>query len=206
MFNHFRARRISLALAPGVVAVVALISIGGCSGGEEDEAAPVKPSKIERVEGMRYYVGGPQFMADPYGRNRLSGFSGQVTAPPSRGLVIGFKPIGENNFEYHTYLNGRIVQRSTGFTDDGGRLWFEERATYDSEGRVITRQSLKYDKEREVSISKLEYVDAESGETVKAVDAELPLRPVVDEEQEAFLSDPNPSSEEDVSDQTAPNQ
>ena len=204
MRNHRRALRV--ALTPGVVAVVALISIGGCSGGEEDKAAPVKPSKIERVEGMRYYVGGPQFTTDPYGRNRLSGFSGQVTAPPSRGLVIGFKPIGEKNFEYHTYLNGRIVQRSTGFTDDGGRLWFEERATYDSEGRVITRQSLKYDTGREVSISKLEYVDAESGETVKVVDSEIPLRPVVDDEQESFLKDPNPSADDNVSDQSAPSE
>jgi hypothetical protein len=204
MGHYAGANRVFRALS--VAAVAAAISIGGCSGGEEERAAPAKQSKIERVDGMRYYVGGPQFTTDPYGRNRLSGFSGQVTAPPSRGLVIGFKPIGEKNFEYHTYLNGRIVQRSTGFTDDGGRLWFEERATYDSEGRVITRQSLKYDKEREVSISKLEYVDAESGETVKVIDAEVSLRPVVDAEQEAFLSDPQPGSGEGVSDQTAPNQ
>ena len=191
-------------VALGVAAVAAAISIGGCSGGEDEKAAPARQSKIERVEGMRYYVGGPQFTTDPYGRNRLSGFSGEVTAPPSRGLVIGFKPIAENDFEYHTYLNGRIVQRSTGFTDDEGRLWFEERATYDAEGRVITRQSLAYDKEREVSISKLQYVDAESGETVKVVDTEIPLRPVVDEDVEAFLEDPNPSVADDVSDQEAP--
>ena len=49
-------------------------------------------------------------------------------------------------------------------------------------------------------------LDAESGETVKVVDSEIPLRPVVDDEQESFLKDPNPSADDNVSDQSAPSE
>ncbi|RMF25036.1 MAG: hypothetical protein D6760_01910 [Deltaproteobacteria bacterium] len=160
--------------------------IVGCSRGDSkkntaaEDSAPV----IEKIEGMRYYVGGPVMKADKYGRLRLGGFNGQVTTPSSRGLLIGYKPNDDGTFEYRTWVNGRPVQKSVGFRDEDGLLWFTKRETYDGQGRVIARQTLTYDNDREVMNSTYEQVDPETGKVLKSVSREVPYAPPSEKEDE----------------------
>ena len=160
------------------VLAAAIFGLGACSGGGEDDTTsankklpPAPP--IERIEGMKYYVGGPVLKADRFGRPRLGTFNGEVSAPTSRGLLIGFKRDGKS-FDYRTYINGRMVSSSTGFLDEDGLLWYDERFTYDFSGRVIARQTLTYDDASETMTSSVEHIDAVDGEVVRKIDQKIP--------------------------------
>jgi len=170
------------ALATALIVVAAVL---GCSDkGKNDAAAKQDVPVIEKIEGMRYYVGGPVMKADKYGRLRLGGFNGQVTTPSSRGLLIGYKPNDDGTFEYRTWVNGRPVQKSVGFVDEEGLLGFTKRETYDGKGRVIARQTLKYDNDREVMTSTYEQVDPQTGEVLKTVSRDVPYAPPTEEDSE----------------------
>jgi hypothetical protein len=171
------------------VLVVVIFGLGACSrGGEDDTTSASKklppPQLIERIEGMKYYVGGPMMQADRYGRSRLANFNGEVSAPTSRGLLIGFKVEGKK-FDYRTYINGRMVSSSTGFLDDEKLLWFDERFTYDFSGKVIARQTLSYDDASEMMTSSVEHMDAVSGEVVTKIDQKIPYAPAEDDDEDS---------------------
>lgn len=184
-----RARR----AVPCLLAAVAALVVGACKSGDEKAAAErVAPPTIEVVDGMKYYVGGPVMRQDRYGRIRLGGFRGEVSAPVSRGLLLGFKREGPDgkDFDYRTYIGGRIVSSSTGFLDEDERLWFRERLSYDSKGRVVARQTLEYDDEREIMTSRVEQIDPLDGEVVQVIDSEQPYRPLDDDEDDSFFDEP----------------
>jgi hypothetical protein len=149
---------------------------------------PPEPEKnelvIEPIVGMKYYVGGPVMKADRYGRLRLSGFNGEVSAPTSRGLLIGIQIDDTKHFDYRTWLNGLAVSQSTGFLDQDGLLWYTHRSTFDGNGRIVARQSFEYDDSRLVMTSLLEHLDPETTEVVRSHREELPYAPVEDEEDE----------------------
>ena len=177
--------------------VVTTLAIGACSGGGEDAtdktgaAATAKspPPPIERVPGMKFYVGGPVLKQDRYGRERLMLFSGEVSAPTTRGLLIGFKPESDGeDFDYRTYINGRLVANSTGFLVDD-LLWFKERFSYNSAGQRITHQTFTYDDASEMMTSRLEHLDPESGEVIEVIDEKIPYSPPEDDEEDSFFDD-----------------
>jgi hypothetical protein len=166
------------AIASGVVAVALM----GCT------SEPAKPEKselgIEPIAGMKYYVGGPVMKADRYGRLRLAGFNGEVSAPTSRGLLIGIKIDDSKHFDYRTWLNGLAVSQSTGFLDQDGLLWYTHRSTFDGNGKIVARQTFEYDDSRLVMTSLLEHLDPETAEVVRSHREELPYAPVEEEEDE----------------------
>ena len=179
-----------LLAANALLAATALL-LAGCSGcGEEvaevGEEIPERPP-VEVVEGMKYYVGGPIMMSDRYGRLRITGFNGRVMAPTQRGLLVGLKLGEDGRFDFRTWLNGSLTQVSTGFADEEGLLWYEERSSYDSQGRVIARQIFAYDDESMIITSTLEEVDPENGEVIESRVSELPYVPPQDDEFEEFL-------------------
>ena len=138
---------------------------------------------------MKYYVGGPLMKQDRYGRARLTTFSGEVSAPTTRGLLIGFKlePNGKD-FDYRTYINGRLVSSSTGFLVDD-LLWFRERFTYNSTGKVIATQTITYDDANETMLSSVEHIDPVSSEVVQKIDQKIPYSPPEDDEEDSFFDD-----------------
>ncbi len=162
-------------------AVVTCLSVS-CA--REQTADEKRDVVVEPVAGMKYYVGGPVMKADRYGRLRLSGFNGEVSAPTTRGLLIGIKVYEARRFDYRTWLNGLAVSQSDGFLDQDGLLWYTQRATYDGDGRVVARQKFEYDDARLVMISELEHIDPETGEVVRRHRAELPYAPVEDDEDD----------------------
>lgn len=171
--KHFVAQSI---LVSALAAVVFLS--GGCSRSDKKEdAAAQAPAKIEVIEGMKYYVGGPVMKYDKYNRMRLSGFNGEVSNPTTRGLLLGFKKNEDGTFDYRTWLNGSIISESSGFLDADGLLWYRERLSYDANGAVVVRQQFTYDDERKVMRSTLEHIDPVDKSIVKSVSEELPYTP-----------------------------
>jgi len=177
--------------------IVTMLALGACSGGGEDAtdktgtAATAKspPPPIERVSGMKFYVGGPVLKKDRYGRQRLLLFSGEVSAPTTRGLLIGFKPETDGeDFDYRTYINGRLVARSTGFVIDD-LLWFKERFTYNSADQLFMHQTFTYDDANEMMTSRLEHLDPETGEVVQTIDEKIPYSPPEEDEEDSFFDD-----------------
>jgi len=166
------------------VLAAAMIACLSVSCAREQAADEKRDLVVEPVPGMKYYVGGPVMKADRYGRLRLSGFNGEVSAPTTRGLLIGVKVDEAKRFDYRTWLNGRAVSQSDGFLDQEGLLWYTQRVTYDGDGRVVARQQFEYDDARLVMISELEHIDPETNEVVRRHRAELPYAPVEDDEED----------------------
>jgi hypothetical protein len=175
--RHLFAKRfvVGSILASGLAAVVFLS--GGCSRSDEKEDAVQPPAKIEAIEGMKYYVGGPVMKYDKYSRMRLAGFNGEVSNPTTRGLLLGFKKSDDGTFDYRTWLNGAIISQSNGFLDADGLLWYRERLSYDANGAVVVRQQFTYDDERKVMRSTLEHLDPVDKSVVKSVSEELAYTP-----------------------------
>jgi hypothetical protein len=138
--------------------------------GKAADRAPV----IEKIEGMKYYVGGPILKYDPYGRLRLGGFNGEVSTPSTRGLLIGFKKNEDDTFDFRSWLNGKPFARSTGKVDEQGLLWYEERLSLDGNGNVTMRQKFEYDDEAKIIRTTLEQIDVEDGEVIKSTTQEMP--------------------------------
>ena len=164
-----------------------VLSVGlmtaGCSSSEPEDGAKDKNKvvTIEKIEGMRYYVGGPILKYDQYGRLRLGGFNGEVSTPSTRGLLIGFKKNDDNTFDFGSWLNGEPFARSTGRVDDAGLLWYDERRSYDGNGNVTMRQTFVYDDENQMIRTTLEQVDPEDGEVIKTTTQDMPYAPTEEE-------------------------
>ncbi|RMD81469.1 MAG: hypothetical protein D6815_11750 [Candidatus Dadabacteria bacterium] len=179
----------SLAAGTALLLACACTAVSCSKKGSETTGTAKRASlpKIEPIEGMRYYVGGPVMKPDKWGRLRIAAFNGQITAPSSRGLLIGFKENDDGTFEYRTWVNGRPVQKSVGFRDQDGLLWFTKQESYDAQARVIARQSFSYDNDREVMTVTHEQLDPETGKVVKTTTNEIPYAPPAasDEEEES---------------------
>jgi len=170
---------IRAALAVSVICLLAGVSLVACKGPQQDaKKAERELPQITPIEGMKYYVGGPVMKYDSYGRLRLGGFNGEVAAPVSRGLLIGYKlePDGRH-FEYRTWVNGRPVSKSLGFLDAQGLLWFSDRETYDSKGAVLARQTFTYDDTAKKMTAKVEQIDPKTGAVVHSNTDETPYTP-----------------------------
>ena len=188
-------------MVSGLVAVVFLSN--GCTRSEKKEdAAAQAPAKIEAIEGMKYYVGGPIMKYDKYNRMRLAGFNGEVSNPTTRGLLLGFKKGDDGSFDYRTWLNGSIISQSSGFLDADGLLWYRERLSYDANGAVVVRQQFTYDDERKVMRSTLEHIDPVDKSIVKTVSEELPYTPPVSDEA---AEGEDEEEEDEKGDDAAPN-
>ena len=167
-----------------------VLSVGlmtaGCSSSEPEDGAKDKNKvvTIEKIDGMRYYVGGPILKYDQYGRLRLGGFNGEVSTPSTRGLLIGFKKNDDNTFDFGSWLNGEPFARSTGRVDEAGLLWYDERRSYDGNGNVTMRQTFVYDDEDQMIRTTLEQIDPEDGEVIKTTTQDIPYAPAEDEESE----------------------
>jgi hypothetical protein len=177
----FAGRAAQFVSSFAVLALV-LVGIAGCSWfGEEEQAqeaaSPAASVVIEPIDGMKYYVGGPRMAEDKYGRMRISGLSGEVKKPTSRGLVIGFKDHEDDRFEFRTWLNGAPVTKQFGFKDEAGLLWWDERSTLNSDGVVVVRQVITYDEDKELIFSTVDYYDPADGEIVKTYNTEHPYNP-----------------------------
>jgi hypothetical protein len=162
------------------------LMVAGCSSSEPEDGAKAKKKvvTIEKIEGMRYYVGGPILKYDQYGRLRLGGFNGEVSTPSTRGLLIGFKKNGDNTFDFGSWLNGEPFARSTGRVDEAGLLWYDERRSYDGNGNVTMRQTFVYDDEDQMIRTTLEQIDPEDGEVIKTTTQDMPYAPTEDEASE----------------------
>jgi len=158
------------------LAMASLLSVGtfGCSRGEDQSSAP---PTIEGEPGMKYYVGGADIKIDKYDRPRLGGFNGEVQTPTSRGLLLGFKENPDHTFVFRTWLNGVPVQRTEGFLDDDGLLWYRDRLNYDPQGRVVARQHFEYDDEKQVMHSRLDHLDPDNGAVIKSIEQDIPYTP-----------------------------
>jgi len=209
--SHLLAKRFAprSILASGLVAVVFLS--GGCSRSDKkDDDAAQAPAKIEAIEGMKYYVGGPVMKYDKYSRMRLAGFNGEVSNPTTRGLLLGFKKSDDGTFDYRTWLNGAIISQSNGFLDADGLLWYRERLSYDANGAVVVRQQFTYDDERKVMRSTLEHLDPVDKSVVKSVSEELPYtppppaEPAEGEQDDDEDDDDSDEDGDDVAPKTAP--
>lgn len=175
------AKRSLLGATALAVCVATTLPLAGCSRSDKKEdAAAAAPAKIEPIEGMKYYVGGPIMKYDKYKRMRLAGFNGEVSNPTTRGLLLGFKKNTDGSFDYRTWLNGAIISESTGFLDPDGLLWYRERISYDANGAVVVRQKFTYDEGRKVMNSTLEHIDPADGAVVKTVSDEVPYTPPAD--------------------------
>lgn len=159
--------------------VMSLLVASGCSSCGEKKTAP-EARKIEPVEGMKYYVGGPIMKRDKYGRTRLAGFNGEVKNPTPRGLLIGFKENPDGTFDFRTWLNGMIVSQSDGFLDDERLLWYTKRVSYDSEGAVVVDQIFEYDDEAKTMKSTIRHLDPETGEVVQEYQQNIAYTPPPD--------------------------
>lgn len=173
-------------------ALALTLALGACSSETEDGGAgggqtasePEEALTIAPEDGWKYYVGGPAMKADKYGRMRVENFNGEVKNPTSRGLVIGFKSLEDKRFQFRTWLNGRLITESDGFLDEQGLHWYDERLTFNKEGKVIVRQTLKYDDEAQIMNSTIDHLDPADGEILKTVVSDLPYSPDYDDEDE----------------------
>ena len=193
MFDRVTCSSSRILLSSLALATAATVALGGagCSKTDDGESKPAQRppvSKLDAIPGMRYYVGGPALRADKFGRLRLRGFNGEVSAPTTRGLLLGMK-VEDGKFDYRTWVNGRIVSSSVGFLDEEGLLWYTERWSYDFDGKTVSHQSLEYDDEREIQISVLELLDPETQEVVQTIEADIPYRPVEDDEEDSFWTE-----------------
>ena len=196
--KSFAARSI---MVSGLVAVV-FLSAGCTRSDKKEDAAAQAPAKIEAIEGMKYYVGGPIMKYDKYNRMRLAGFNGEVSNPTTRGLLLGFKKSDDGTFDYRTWLNGSIISQSSGFLDADGLLWYRERLSYDANGAVVVRQQFTYDDERKVMRSTLEHIDPVDKSIVKTVSEELPYTPPASDESDEGEDE---EEEDEKGDDAAPN-
>lgn len=182
MQKYFEARPRFQAL---VLVLAFSILASGCSwlSGDEDETNGKEETRIiEPIEGMKYYVGGPVMGHDKYGRMRMKSFNGEIKNPTARGLVIGFKEDPDDKYEFRTWLNGMAINKTYGFRDEDGLLWYEERFTYNPDGRVVVRQTFDYDDGKQIMTSTIEYLDPEDGDVLKKATSEIPYAPPDDEE------------------------
>jgi hypothetical protein len=203
--RHSFAKRfiVQTILTSGLVAVVVLS--GGCNRSDKKEdAAAEAPAKLEAIEGMKYYVGGPIMKYDKYNRMRLAGFNGEVSNPTTRGLLLGFKKSDDGTFDYRTWLNGSIISQSNGFLDADGLLWYRERLSYDANGAVVVRQQFTYDDERKVMRSTLEHIDPVDKSVVKSVTEEVAYTPPPPDDSSDDEKEDEDEEEED-GDDAAPN-
>ncbi len=157
-----------------------VVALTACSKSEEQAEATKEAPAIETIAGMRYYVGGPKVKEDRYGRSRIYEFSGRIMAPTVRGLLVGFKVDPDRNFEFVTWLNGNMMQRSSGFLDEDGLLWYLTRETIDGDGAVIVRQTFTYDDETRVMTSHFRDLDPETDEVLSSTVTEIPYSPPSD--------------------------
>lgn len=173
-----------------------------CNRTEDEAVAPeAKVEAIEPIEGMKYYVGGPIMKHDKYGRLRLAGFNGEISSPTTRGLLLGFKKNDDGTFDYRTWLNGEIISQSTGFLDEGGLLWYNERVSYDANGDVVVRQKFTYDDDKKVMLSSLDHIDPQDGDVVKTESQEIPYTPPADDEESEDEDDDESDPAEGAADQ-----
>lgn len=182
-------RRFQVALQ--AVLVVTAVFLHGCTGGEETvpSKSPSAVPTIERIEGMKYYVGGPALKFDKYGRMRVGGFNGEISSPTSRGLLAGFKKNPDSTFDYRTWLNGAILSKATGFLDSEGMLWYTERTEYGPNGDIRGRDKYEYDDEKQIMKVRWEVLDPKTGEVVTSKTQEMPYAPS-EAEKQALEDDP----------------
>ena len=174
------------------LAVTCLVPITGCNwGGDADregteqsdgdaESAPV----VEKIPGMKYYVGGPVFGSDKYGRHRFREFNGEISKPTNRGLMLGLKMKNETQFDFRTWLNGTLVQQSDGHLDDEGLLWFDKRFSYSTLGELVVRQTFVYNDDAQTWKETLEHIDPKTGEVIEVTEATVPYAPQYEEEDD----------------------
>jgi hypothetical protein len=167
-------RTLSVLTVPLVMAMLLSAGTFGCSRGKDEASAP--PS-IEGEPGMKYYVGGPVIETDKYNRPRLSGFNGEVQIPTTRGLLLGYKENPDHTIVFRTWLNGVPIQRSEGFLDDDGLIWYRDRLSYDQKGRVIARQHFEYDDAKKIMHSRIDHIDPDNGTVIKSIEQDIPYTP-----------------------------
>jgi hypothetical protein len=161
-----------------VAALFVALLLPGCFSDDpvEMEAQPA----VEKREGMSYYVGGPTFLPDRYGRLRIARFNGPVLDPVNRGLMVGVERRDDDSFEYRTWIDGKMVARSSGFFDEGGFMWFTERERFSPEGIRMNKQVLTYDDELQVMHSHADHFD-EEGAVTNTLDMDTPYTPEPDD-------------------------
>ncbi len=149
-----------------VTTCVALLMLSACSWTGSEEAEKPRPLKIPIIEGMTYYVGGPVVANDSFGRTRFRSFAGEVEIPPSRGMVIGHKDLGNKAYEYRVWINGDPLSLQRGTVDDEGFLLNDYQEGF-AKGKLVGRLYFTYDDEKEKLSTKVEHVDPETGELIK---------------------------------------
>jgi hypothetical protein len=189
MYQDFQARHRFPAY---LLAFSLALLVGGCSwfSGDEGESKGQQETRmIEPIEGMKYFVGGPVMGHDKYGRMRMQSFNGEVKNPTARGLVIGFKEGPGTDYEFRTWLNGMPINKTFGFRDEDGLLWYKERFTFNSDGKVVVHQVFGYDDDKQIMQSTIEYLDPDDGEVLKKVTTEIPYAPPEDDDDWADEDD-----------------
>ncbi len=161
-----------------VVAIFVALLLPGCFS-EDPLEVDIQPT-VEQSEGMTYYVGGPTFEPDRYGRLRIARFNGPVLEPVNRGLMLGLERRDDDSFEYRTWIDGKMVARSSGFFDEDGLMWFKERERFSPQGVRSNKQVLTYDDELQVMHSRADHFD-EEGAVINTLDMDIPYAPEPDD-------------------------
>lgn len=176
------------------VLVVTLLC-AGCTSNEDAEPEVVRTPKVPIAEGTKYYVGGPFLARDSIGRMRVRRFTGEVLTPPSRGLVIALTENEDKTYRYVTYINGNKVAMTEGVVDDEGFLRFDYREAY-KQGKLIQKQTYKYDLEaQEIELTTEDFA-ADDGSLVRSRTDVLPYVQDSDEDEERYVDDPDAEDQE----------
>ena len=163
----------SMTVALPLFALALVLLLPACERKQEPAGLP----KLVAEEGVDYFVGGPIMALDSYGRIRLKGFAGPVLQPTSRGLLAGVKVDEDGRFDYRTWLNGRLAQRSYGSLDENGLYWYTERLIFGVDGVLAMRKLFSYDDDGLVMTVTAETIDTETGETLATEVTTQPYAP-----------------------------
>jgi hypothetical protein len=163
-----------------LLVLVAVVATGGCSscGAPEKDAgkAAIEKPRIEPMEGFKYFVGGPTIAYDHHGRQRVGGFNGEVLSPPSEGVVIGLREMGDDKVEYYSYLNGRLLTHTVARRDKDGLLWNLERENFE-DGVRVRQEVTTYDDNAAVIRTTVRRYSATDGELIDEGTVEEPYAP-----------------------------
>ena len=159
-----------------------LVGSAACSPSEEETPRASLP-EISIIEGMKYYVGGPIVREDEYGRQLFAGFNGEVIAPPSRGLVLGYRAGEDGTYEFRSWANGSPMVRTLGVVTNDGLL-LPTRSEGFRRGVKLTAATYTYDDATRMRTIVVSDLDPETGEVVRTREKTMPYVDAAEEEAE----------------------
>jgi hypothetical protein len=182
MIRNFSLRPAIRAAALGCALTFAL---SACSGGDDKPKQEEELPAIASIEGMKYYVGGPVMRYDKYNRLRLGGFSGEVAAPTSRGLLSRLQGGPRRKaFRLSHVLNGRPSPSRRDSWTIPGCSGFPSATTFDSAGCRNRPADLRVRRRQKNDGVECLALDPKTGQVLNTYKQEMPYTPPEEPEDE----------------------